>query len=234
VTQLRCDFAGLDGYRDTVARLDLRARETLLKNALKAASHAVTVSIRDLTPRESGLLKSAVAAKVRISAEGGGAYAVIGVNRKTVDLVAAQTRVRLPKGQLAVAGMVSRLGLGNVAKGDVAKTTPIAGARRRKPSKYYFNVEKGHGGPHPAPAHPFIAPAFAAAQGAVAQIMYSYARQAVNPFGASGGSAAFGGDDQSTAAAAATLNESLRKSAVRSLRSAIRKTRFSSARHQAA
>jgi hypothetical protein len=221
---LECHFTGLDQYCETVARMDQRARQVMLKDAMKAAAAAVMRSIRDLAPRETGLLKSAVGSKTRVNAEGTGVYAVIGISRKTVDLVAAQSRVRLPKGQLAVMGMVSRLGLGDVAKKDIATATAIAGARRRKPSKYYFNVEKGHGGPHPAGAHPFIEPAFAAAQQAVSQIMYTYARQAVSPIGAI--SAVAGGEAgvESDSAGAEVLGESMRKAAVRSLQSAIRKT----------
>ena len=208
MTALEAHFTGLENYRDVVSRLDDRVKQAVLKSAQKAAAQVVMQAIRDRTPRETGLLKSAVGSKTRVNAEGTGVYTMIGINRKTVAMVAAQTRVQLPKGRLAVVGAVSRLKSGETAQG----------MRRRRPSKYYANVEKGHGGPHPAGACPYIEPAFEAARQAVNQIMYAYVRQVVS--GSGGGSAVAGDSDDSSA-----FSGSFVASQTRKLKSAIARTR---------
>jgi HK97 gp10 family phage protein len=44
------------------------------------------------------------------------------------------------------------------------------GGKKRVPANYIALVEQGHGGPHPAPAHPFLGPAYEAEAGAAKEI----------------------------------------------------------------
>jgi hypothetical protein len=219
MTTFEAHFTGLQDFRDAAQKVDQRLARAVCKDAHRRASVVVTTAVRSLARKDSGLMASAVQSKTRLNADGTSVYSLIGISRKVVDIVAAQMRVRFPKGQLAVAGGVERLHLGNVAQNNIAAATSIAGARRRKPSKYYFNVEHGHGGKHgPAAAYPFIEPGWEMVKQEVLQIMQTYARSAVVP-GGMGGIGDVGGEaagDQQSA-----VTEQLREKAVQQLNRAV-------------
>lgn len=57
--------------------------------------------------------------------------------------------------------LVNSIKIGNVVKHRSGGWSVQIGVRRGESGAAYANpVEYGHGGPHPAPAHPFVRPAF--------------------------------------------------------------------------
>ena len=55
-------------------------------------------------------------------------------------------------------------------KGLVNRILRRKKTRKHAPARILHLVEKGHGGPHPAPAHPFLEPAFESTKAAATQI----------------------------------------------------------------
>lgn len=52
--------------------------------------------------------------------------------------------------------------------------------KRHIPANILHLIEKGHGGPHPAPAHPFLEPAAQASQGPASKVAIDTMKQAID------------------------------------------------------
>lgn len=131
--------------------LPKRMRVKHLRIALNAAAGLIRDAAKARVRRESGLLAASLKTKVAIpdasynvKHHGKPAYAVIGPARNVVGPV-------LNGKVLSV-----RKATKHVLSGGKVET--------RRPSRYAHLIERGHGGPRPAPAYPFLGPAVAASK----------------------------------------------------------------------
>lgn len=123
--------------------LPLRIRNKHLRIALNAAGGVIRDTAASIVRRESGLLAKSLRVRVKIPSASFNlkhhdkpAYAVIGSSRNVVGPVVS--------GKLLSTRKATKLVVGG---GSV---------QTRRSSRYAHLLEKGHGGPHPAPAYPFL------------------------------------------------------------------------------
>ena len=77
--------------------------------------------------------------------------------------------LRSKKTRMKVASAKESKAILGAMKGADGKTAKVAGIQVVNPGKYAWLVEFGHGGKHPAPAHPFMRPAFESTKGRIEQ-----------------------------------------------------------------
>jgi len=82
------------------------------------------------------------------------------------------------KGKRATGRMVSFAAA--LRNGEEGPSVIVGVDRKREPEAHL--VEYGHGGPHPAPAHPFMRPAAQAARPAIVSIVTSAVKQILAPY----------------------------------------------------
>jgi HK97 gp10 family phage protein len=106
--------------------------------AATAAAAPVLKAARRAAPKQFGFLKKALAKKVKSykQSAGGVAAAIVGADRSAAYTVPPSASPRARGGRV----------------------------RRAVPANYLHLVEQGHGGPRPAPPHPFLGPAFEASK----------------------------------------------------------------------
>lgn len=177
----------LHGVQDALRAFDelpRRVRFKHLRIALNAGGGLIRDRAKAIVRRDSGLLSKSLGVKVSIpdasfnkAHHGKPAYAVIGPKRKSGRMMrvnrkgklqgfgAAQKELVAERKRLAKDGKLSPLKRELVAKKAVLKKH--ADAIYRNPSRYAHLVEKGHGGPRPAKAYPFLSTAVAQTKGAV-------------------------------------------------------------------
>lgn len=150
---IRGDIGGTGDIRRRLMVVHSALQKTILKKATAAAGRIVRDSVREHAPTRAvvagnivdlRLLKRSITVKVKTYRGGDSAVAIIGPRT----------------GMKAQIGVVSR---------GPNKGKPIM----EDPSKIGHLVEFGHGGPHPAPAHPFVRTGFEATKDAAAEAMRS-------------------------------------------------------------
>lgn len=132
-------------------------RNKHLRNGLAAGGGIIRDAAVAIVRRESGLLAKSLGVKVpNIAASersGKPISAVIGARRRFVGPA------------VIIGGKAKLLSVRKATKRVLSGGTVMV----RKPSRYSHLVEKGHGGPRPAMAHPFLDPAARSAGNAAGQ-----------------------------------------------------------------
>jgi HK97 gp10 family phage protein len=133
--------AGLEELKAVLADVDRRVRKQALQKAIRAAANVVLRKAKANVRRRSGLLARSLGVKVKTyrgDKQGGAVVAVIGPRKGYRQQVG--TYARGPK------------------KGQ---------PKYENPTQVAHLIEKGHGGPHPARAYPFLRPALDTSRGEV-------------------------------------------------------------------
>lgn len=155
---------GLQQFAGALAALDDRTRRRVLQPAVRAGAQVVLAAVRKTCPVEVGTDELS--------------RARAGLLKKSLGKV-----VRSYRGGDTVAGVV----------GPQTGFKRVVGTRRRgpnagrpvtyDPARTAHLVELGHGGPHPAPAHPFLAPAVATSKAAAEAAVADKIRDGLEKFG---------------------------------------------------
>lgn len=127
--------AQLKGVDDLVRQLDAlkRGRSRIMRKALTKGAKLIVAAARRKVPTRYGLLKKSLGVAIR-SYRGG---------ERLVAVIGPRAGFRVQVGTVVRGGIKSK-------PGDPIMADPV---------KYAHLVEFGHGGAHPAPAHPFLRPA---------------------------------------------------------------------------
>ena len=98
----------------------------------------------------------------RMDADGAGAPAVRRILEAAARLIHQQMKANASKDPKIITGVLNRsIRIGPVKKRRKSGKSITIGVHRKEEGAYYATpVEYGHGGPAPAPAHPFIRPAY--------------------------------------------------------------------------
>ena len=98
----------------------------------------------------------------RMDADGAGAPAVRRILEAAARLIHQQMKANASKDPKIITGALNRsIRIGPVKKRRKSGKSITIGVHRKEEGAYYATpVEYGHGGPAPAPAHPFIRPAY--------------------------------------------------------------------------
>jgi len=129
-------ITGVEALVSNLGALYQKRLPVAKKAAFKAGGTIIAHLASLNAPRETGALAKAEGVKVTKNA------AIIGP-RSNFSIQAPGSKAKQIRKQ--------------VRKGLLAKRDEL----RRRPVRYAHLVEKGHGGPHPAGAHPFLEPALA-------------------------------------------------------------------------
>jgi hypothetical protein len=156
---LKIEVFRLTQTLDALYRLPPRVQDRPMRKALSAAGGVIKRAARAYVRRETGLLDKSLIVKVTIPASN---YRGNGQNKPAYAVVGASRRVVGPA--LTIGGVTKKLS----TRRAVAAVLAGVKVQTRRPSRYLHLVEKGHGGPRPAPPHPFLSTAVATV-GAYAQ-----------------------------------------------------------------
>ena len=98
----------------------------------------------------------------RMDADGAGAPAVRRILEAAAQPIHRQMKANASKDPKIITGVLNRsIRIGPVKKRRRSGKSITIGVHRKEEGAYYATpVEYGHGGPAPAPAHPFIRPAY--------------------------------------------------------------------------
>ena len=98
----------------------------------------------------------------RMDADGAGAPAVRRILEAAAQPIHRQMKANASKDPKIITGVLNRsIRIGPVKKRRKSGKSITIGVHRKEEGAYYATpVEYGHGGPAPAPAHPFIRPAY--------------------------------------------------------------------------
>ena len=98
----------------------------------------------------------------RMDADGAGAPAVRSILEAAARPIHQQMKANASRDPKIITGVLSRsIRIGPVKKRRQSGKSITIGVHRKEEGAYYATpVEYGHGGPAPAPAHPFIRPAY--------------------------------------------------------------------------
>ena len=98
----------------------------------------------------------------RMDADGAGAPAVRRILEAAAQPIHRQMKANASEDPKIITGVLSRsIHIGPVKKRRKSGKSITIGVHRKEEGAYYATpVEYGHGGPAPAPAHPFIRPAY--------------------------------------------------------------------------
>ena len=98
----------------------------------------------------------------RMDADGAGAPAVRRILEAAAQPIHQQMKANASKDPKIITGVLNRsIRIGPVKKRRKSGKSITIGVHRKEEGAYYATpVEYGHGGPAPAPAHPFIRPAY--------------------------------------------------------------------------
>lgn len=98
----------------------------------------------------------------RMDADGAGAPAVRRILEAAAQPIHQQMKANASKDPQIITGVLNRsIRIGPVKKRRKSGKSITIGVHRKEEGAYYATpVEYGHGGPAPAPAHPFIRPAY--------------------------------------------------------------------------
>ena len=109
-----------------------------------------------------GLASDIAGMASRMDADGAGAPAVRRILEAAAQPIHQQMRANASKDPQVVTGVLNRsIRIGPVKKRRKSGKSITIGVHRKEEGAYYATpVEYGHGGPAPAPAHPFLRPAY--------------------------------------------------------------------------
>ena len=98
----------------------------------------------------------------RMDADGAGAPAVRRILEAAAQPIHQQMKANASEDPQIITGVLNRsIRIGPVKKRRKSGKSITIGVHRKEEGAYYATpVEYGHGGPAPAPAHPFIRPAY--------------------------------------------------------------------------
>ena len=98
----------------------------------------------------------------RMDADGAGAPAVRRILEAAAQPIHQQMKANASKDPKIITGVLNRsIRIGPVKKRRKSGKSITIGVHRKEEGAYYATpVEYGHGGPAPAPAHPFVRPAY--------------------------------------------------------------------------
>ena len=108
-----------------------------------------------------------------MDADGAGAPAVRHILEAAARPIHRQMKANASRDPKIITGVLSRsIRIGPVKKRRRSGKSITIGVHRKEEGAYYATpVEYGHGGPAPAPAHPFVRPAFDVRKDEAYQIM---------------------------------------------------------------
>ena len=109
-----------------------------------------------------GLASDIAGMASRMDADGAGAPAVRRILEAAAQPIHQQMKANASKDPQIITGVLNRsIRIGPVKKRRKSGKSITIGVHRKEEGAYYATpVEYGHGGPAPAPAHPFIRPAY--------------------------------------------------------------------------
>ena len=109
-----------------------------------------------------GLASDIAGMASRMDADGAGAPAVRHILEAAAQPIHRQMKANASKDPKIITGVLNRsIRIGPVKKRRKSGKSITIGVHRKEEGAYYATpVEYGHGGPAPAPAHPFIRPAY--------------------------------------------------------------------------
>ena len=109
-----------------------------------------------------GLASDIAGMASRMDADGAGAPAVRRILESAAQPIHQQMKTNAAKDPKIITGVLNRsIRIGPVKKRRKSGKSITIGVHRKEEGAYYATpVEYGHGGPAPAPAHPFIRPAY--------------------------------------------------------------------------
>ena len=109
-----------------------------------------------------GLASDIAGMASRMDADGAGAPAVRRILEAAAQPIHQQMKANASKDPKIITGVLNRsIRIGPVKKRRKSGKSITIGVHRKEEGAYYATpVEYGHGGPAPAPAHPFIRPAY--------------------------------------------------------------------------
>lgn len=150
MSSLHAELHGAAALLRKLKDIDKRAGNKAARKGLGNAGNVVLRAMKAKVPVGTGSLKRSLGRKVSRKKRLGGLASIIG------------SRV----GEVAGTGKwKSKRRDGKLAAGSV------------KPHKYAHLVELGHGGPHPAPPHPFMRPAYDESRSAIMAAIIEAIRQ---------------------------------------------------------
>ena len=109
-----------------------------------------------------GLASDIAGMASRIDADGAGAPVARRILEAAAQPIHQQMKANASKDPKIITGVLNRsIRIGPVKKRRKSGKSITIGVHRKEEGAYYATpVEYGHGGPAPAPAHPFIRPAY--------------------------------------------------------------------------
>lgn len=109
-----------------------------------------------------GLASDIAGMASRMDADGAGAPAARRILEAAAQPIHQQMKANASKDPQIITGVLNRsIRIGPVKKRRKSGKSITIGVHRKEEGAYYATpVEYGHGGPAPAPAHPFIRPAY--------------------------------------------------------------------------
>ena len=118
----------------------------------------------------------------RMDADGAGAPAVRRILEAAARPIHQQMKANASKDPKIITGVLNRsIRIGPVKKRRKSGKSITIGVHRKEEGAYYATpVEYGHGGPAPAPAHPFIRPAYDTRADEAYQIIRDGLRDAID------------------------------------------------------
>lgn len=128
---------GADEIRARLATLRGAVQRQIVESAVSSALSIIAKAAKARCPKDTGMLKASIGVKVKTYSGSGAVWGAVGPRRG---------------GAYDVAGALKFVRKGGKAPHGAEKA-------RINPVRYAHLVEFGHGGPQPAPAHPFLRPA---------------------------------------------------------------------------
>ena len=120
-----------------------------------------------------GLASDIAGMASRMDADGAGAPVARRILEAAAQPIHQQMKANASKDPKIITGVLNRsIRIGPVKKRRKSGKSITIGVHRKEEGAYYATpVEYGHGGPAPAPAHPFVRPAFDVRKDEAYQIM---------------------------------------------------------------
>ena len=129
-----------------------------------------------------GLASDIAGMASRMDADGAGAPAARRIPAAAAQPIHQQMKANASKDPKIITGVLNRsIRIGPVKKRRKSGKSITIGVHRKEEGAYYATpVEYGHGGPAPAPAHPFIRPAYDTRADEAYQIIRDGLRDAID------------------------------------------------------
>ena len=116
-----------------------------------------------------------------MDADGAGAPTAKRILEEAAKPIYDQAKANASSNPKVISGVLNRsIRIGPVRKRRTSGKTITIGVHRKEKAYYATPVEYGHGGPAPAPAHPFIRPAYDTCQDEAYEIIRDGLRDAID------------------------------------------------------